>query len=248
MGNPGVRAPPWGKGRALLLARLTSCVFFLAACGTEAGLKTETLPSPPMVETASDLIATLEMAGVNATATADPSAPYFGVAGTVYLVGAEPVQVFEFESQAARRAVSETIASDGLSVAGRPVVWPDRPNIWAMGRLIVVYPGTDGGTILLLGGLLGDPLTYSAPGGDEPYPPAVTSAIRTLAAELAVDPVTVEVLAFEEVSWPDSCLGLPDPGEDCVEVITPGWRITLRLMGQTLDVRTDRIGDRVRHR
>jgi hypothetical protein len=126
------------------------------------------------------------------------------------------------------------------------MAWPDRPHIWAAGRLIVVYVGTDGGTVLLLEGILGDPITEEGEAGEAPYPPAVTAAIRSLSQELGIDPGVVEVLGYEGVDWPDTCLGLPRPEEACGQVITSGWRIRLRAGGAEYELRTDALGTAVR--
>jgi hypothetical protein len=115
-----------------------------------------------------------------------------------------------------------------------------------MGRLIVVYPGTDGGLILLLSGLLGDSITQPISHVDEPYPPAVSAAIQSLADSLGINPGRIEVLNYEVVDWPDTCLGIPEPGVACAQVVTPGWRITLIVDGQSYDVNADEYGDNLR--
>jgi hypothetical protein len=157
------------------------------------------------------------------------------------------VHMYEYPDLKSRLEVSQTISQDGMIIEWTPVTWPDRPNIWATGRLIVVYPGTDGGLILLLCGLLGDPITRPVPPADEPYPPAVSAAIQSLSESLDMNPGRIEVLSYEPVDWPDSCLGLPETGEACAEVVTSGWKITLMVSGQSYEVRADQYGDQLRH-
>ncbi len=125
---------------------------------------------------------------------------------------------------------------------GQAVDWADKPNIWASGRLMVVYLGTDGGTILLLSGILGDPLTQPAGEQGGPYPPAVVAAIAAVAREDQVDPGVIEVVAYAAAQWPDTCLGLPKPAEACAQHVTSGWRIQLRVSGQTVVIRSDDVG------
>jgi hypothetical protein len=193
-----------------------------------------------------DLLEGLSDLGAQVTDLGPAPADGFGVEGRRIQMDQAEIEVFEYESVEAREAISRTIPPEATAVGGIPAAWPGRPHIWAVGRVIVVYVGTDGGTVLLLSTLLGDSITEAAGAGEAPYPPAVTAAIRALAQELGLDPGAVEVLAYEAAEWPDACLGLPDPGEACAEVITPGWRIRLRAAGAEYVVRTDVLGAAVR--
>jgi hypothetical protein len=60
-----------------------------------------------------------------------------------------------------------------------------------------------------------------------------------LAEQLGVEPQSIEVVAMEEVIWPDRCLGLPAP-ELCAQEETPGYRITFRVLGQEYIYRTNK--------
>jgi hypothetical protein len=201
---------------------------------------------PPQIETADDLVEAIRHVGVDVVDLGEAEAGGFGVPGRRIQVGQAEVQVYGYASAEARQAISSTIPPEATAVGGLPAAWADRPHIWAEGRVIVVYIGTDGGTVLLLSSLLGDPITEAGEAGEAPYPPAVTAAIRALAQDLGADPGTIEVLGYEAVDWPDSCLGLPVPGEACAEVITPGWRIGLRSGGIEYEARSDELGTVVR--
>jgi uncharacterized secreted protein with C-terminal beta-propeller domain len=52
-------------------------------------------------------------------------------------------------------------------------------------------------------------------------------ARRDLAARLSVPIEEIRERSAEIVRWPDSCLGVPVPGQACLTVITPGFRIVL---------------------
>ncbi len=39
----------------------------------------------------------------------------------------------------------------------------------------------------------------------------------------------ISVLSVTATDWPDACLGRPKPGEACAQVVTPGYRVELRL-------------------
>lgn len=203
-------------------------------------------PVERKIETADDLVAALWDAGRAVIGTTGVGVPAFSVPTRMLQVDQAVVQVYEYVDMEARIAISQNISPDGEIVNGTAIAWSDRPKFWATGRLIVVYTGTDGGVILLLSGLLGDPLTWSSTLVDEPYPPAVTAAIQYIAYSLNVDPARVEVLSIEAVDWSDSCLGLPEAEEGCVEVITPGWLIIMRVEGQIYQVSTDQFGKDVR--
>jgi len=197
---------------------------------------------PAEIESADDLVSGLRRARGNVEVLGEAEGSILGVSGRALRFGDAEVVAYEYATLSGREAISGSIAPDGLSIGGVSVSWDGRPNIWAEGRLIVLYVGTDGGTIVLLSGLLGDPITGSAPPEDEPYPPGVTAAIGALARGLGIDPGSVDVLHYEAVDWPDACLGLPTPGEACAEVATPGWQVVLSAQGTEVEVHTDLVG------
>jgi hypothetical protein len=208
----------------------------LTACASEAQ------PTGPEIETLAEFEAALAEAGVLVSQAPNPSAPELGAVGQGLLVGNVPVQAYEYGSVVKRRLVSDTIRAGGYMVSGEPVNWPAPPNIWATGQLIVVYPGADGGTILLLSGLLGDPLTSEAPALDEPYPPAVLAAIGAASEASGALPQDIQVISYESREWPNSCLGLPEPDEMCAEAIVPGWLVRLNASGVQIVFRVDEVG------
>jgi len=81
---------------------------------------------------------------------------------------------------------------------------------------------------------------------EAPYPPAVAAAIGRLADELDVAPQSIEVVSYEEVEWPNGCLGLPGLYEACTEAVTPGWKVVLSLAGEIHSFRADAVGAELR--
>jgi hypothetical protein len=77
-------------------------------------------------------------------------------------------------------------------------------------------------------------------------PAAVTAAVETVSAQLAVAADQVEVVSFQEMEWPDGCLGLANPDEGCTMAIVPGWQIIVSVAGTTYEVRTNDTGSMVR--
>jgi len=57
----------------------------------------------------------------------------------------------------------------------------------------------------------------------------VAQARADLAMRENVSADEVEVVRVEAVNWPDASLGCPEPGMMYAQVITPGWRIVLRV-------------------
>ncbi len=85
-------------------------------------------------------------------------------------------------------------------------------------------------TVLLTGGV-------AARAG---HPQPVKIAVTHLAEELGVPEGQVQVVAVEPVDWPDSSLGLAEPGQAYLTVITPGYRVRLSVGEETYVYHTDR--------
>lgn len=71
---------------------------------------------------------------------------------------------------------------------------------------------------------------------------AVIEATTRLSQELNVAIEEVEVAEFEQVEWPDACLGIPAEGQACAQVITPGFRVVLEVDGQLYEFRSNQDG------
>ena len=143
-------------------------------------------------------------------------------------------------------AVSTRLAPDGLSLSGTPLPWEGHVSAWQAGQILVVYPGIEGGLVLLLSGLLGDPLTAQPDGPEEPYPPAVAAALVAWANSQALDPASVDVIGYTTAEWLDGCLGLPASGESCAPGAIRGWVVQLRAGERTGSAHTDDLGLQVR--
>ena len=85
-----------------------------------------------------------------------------------------------------------------------------------------------------------------AAGEQSGLPEAVVAARQALAEKLSVSPDEIEVISYEQREWTDSCLGLGGAAESCLQVITPGWLVTLGAEGQVYEFRTDQSGNAVR--
>lgn len=79
-----------------------------------------------------------------------------------------------------------------------------------------------------------------------PVPPAVALARVRAAADLGVDAGSAVVMSAFERDWSDSCLGLGGIAESCLQVITPGYEVTVEANGQTRVYRTNADGSVIR--
>jgi len=90
----------------------------------------------------------------------------------------------------------------------------------------------------------------SVPNTPTPFPElppeAVLEAQRWLATQLNVAAEQVQVVEVEQAEWTDSCLGLGQANESCLQAITPGWRAIFEINGQRYEVRTDETGSAIR--
>lgn len=75
--------------------------------------------------------------------------------------------------------------------------------------------------------------------------PAVEAAIKTLVEQEGVAEESVTVIDVTAVEWRNSCLGCEKPGQYCLMVITPGYRIILKSGAETYTLHTDRTGEQV---
>jgi hypothetical protein len=67
----------------------------------------------------------------------------------------------------------------------------------------------------------------------------VQAAKKDLAQRLNVRPESIELAGpIEEVTWPNSSLGCPEPGMMYAQVLTPGYRIKLQTSGKAFEYHT----------
>jgi hypothetical protein len=74
-------------------------------------------------------------------------------------------------------------------------------------------------------------------------PEAVLAAQGALAQELGLNSEAVLLVSFEQVMWRDSCLGVQIPNMNCLDVITPGYRVVMQVNGDQYIYHTDESGN-----
>jgi hypothetical protein len=210
--------------------------FILSACGVERP------PTPVPIKNVTEFRQALESAGVEVESLDRPAPELPMAEAQLWGIHDELIYIYAFSGeQALSRVVDELISKNGF--------FPESSRelkVWGHNAFIVVYPGSDGGTVLLISALLGDPEMSPIVGPDEPYPPAVSAAQHTLADELNLRPADVKVLDYEAMIWADSCLGLGEDREECAEVETPGWRIQLLAGDEEYTLHSDAVGTLVK--
>ena len=112
------------------------------------------------------LVDSLRAAG----ATVDPAGPevfldYFAPQGQLLTVNGESVSTFEFGSAEEVDAAAEGVSADGSHIVGpimadgtaisTAVDWTVPPHFYKVGRLIVIYVGSDSGVINILQEIMG---------------------------------------------------------------------------------------------
>ncbi len=77
------------------------------------------------------------------------------------------------------------------------------------------------------------------------YSSPLELAIRYLSAVEDIFAEEINVITFDQVEWPDSCLGVTNDGTVCAPVITPGYKIELSANNTTYEFHTDFYGSRL---
>lgn len=97
------------------------------------------------------------------------------------------------------------------------------------------------GTMPSTGTVSTPPPMQSAP--DPANAPQAALRVRdAFAQSLAAQPGEVAILSFQEVQWPDSCLGAAAADEMCAAVITPGYQVVVEHEGEQIVLHTDAEG------
>ena len=196
-----------------------------------------------------ELVEALQALGSTVEEVGEVDQPFFDVDARILQVDGQTVEVFEFSDEAAREAAAGTIEPNASMIGSIIPEWVDVPHFWSEGRVIVLYVGQDQTVIDRLTRILGQPIATGQPAVGSPpvvEPDAVLSAVNSLAQSLGVDVNQVQVVNFEQVEWPDACLGLPQGDEACAQVITPGFLVVVEVNGVQYEVRTDETGTNVR--
>lgn len=154
---------PTGYQILLVLAALA---FVLAACAGPAATPTTPAEGTEAAHGGEiggyvELVDVLRQAGASVEPQGAVQQEFFPVGAQVIQVDGQDVQVFEFADPEAQQAAAAQISPDGSTIGTTMVTWVEPPHFWAKGRVIVLYVGSDAGTIDLLGQVLGEQIAGS---------------------------------------------------------------------------------------
>ena len=76
--------------------------------------------------------------------------------------------------------------------------------------------------------------------------PAAYAAQKLLGRQLGILAEQIQIVHLENIDFPDSCLGAPQPNEVCAQVVTSGLRVMLAVQGMLYEFRTDSAGYNLR--
>jgi hypothetical protein len=105
------------------------------------------MPSPTTGATAledqASLLAALQAAGATANVGDMVTQDFFTPEGQIINVNGADIQVFEYENAEAMESEAAQVAPDGGSIGTSMVSWVDAPHFYKVGRMIILYVGSD---------------------------------------------------------------------------------------------------------
>ncbi len=90
------------------------------------------------------------------------------------------------------------------------------------------------------------PLPVSTPLEEEDSSMIVARVLEAAAKAFDVPQEKIEVVSVETVDWPSACLGCAEADDICAQVITPGYRVVLRMGDARREAHTDATGRTIR--
>ena len=156
----------------------------------------------PEVLSTADLIQRLEAGGVAVELTDERvQQPFFTPDARILKIGAESVQVFDYETVEALKSEARQVAPDGASIGTTMVSWMGPPRFYATGTVIVLYVGFDETVMRALDSILGGAFAgaeISLPPDDLPVFDPEIASVADLIGRL--ESLGLEVAATEEVA------------------------------------------------
>jgi hypothetical protein len=113
----------------------------LSACGGP-------VTPPPLTELRffngqADLVDALKKTGVTVEIRDPIRQDFFTPEGRLISVNGIEIQVFEYETPEAMEVEAARVASDGGSIGTTMVTWVEPPHFYKIGRIIILYVGSD---------------------------------------------------------------------------------------------------------
>jgi len=157
--SPAQTAAPTAAATTQAPTRTPAAATTTAPTSTPQPTSTVEVPRLGADDGTPELVDALEAAGATVSREGQISQPFFPVDGRLLRVNGAEVQVFQFENDTARKAVSDTISQSG-EIAGTDLsAILGQTNFWAVGRIIVLYVGENQSTTNLITQVAGKPIT-----------------------------------------------------------------------------------------
>jgi hypothetical protein len=108
----------------------------------------------------------------------------------------------------------------------------------------ILFAATALAVVFLFGCTHSTPPPTSAQGADlsKSRQHSFDQAVDALHDQIHTPKADIAGVSQEDVTWNDSCLGCGRTGEKCTNVLTPGYRIILRVRDATYEYHSDRGG------
>jgi hypothetical protein len=164
--------------------------------------------------------------------------PFFSVGGRQVRINNADVTLFEFPDRETHQTALATITENGGIIGAITPYWGARPNFFTRGNLIALYVGNDEATLNMLRDRFGEPVTYTNQVGGLTADTAFRLQSR-LSDRFNVGLDQIRIIDVSQQNWPDACLGLAGQNENCAQVMTPGYSITVEVGGVRYNVRTN---------
>jgi len=130
-------------------------IFLLSISACSQNRASDSPATKPAIEDQASLLIALQKAGATVEVVDFVDQSFFRPQGSITSVNDEDIQVFEYESAEAMEAEASQVAPDGGSIGTSMVTWIDAPHFYKSGRIIVLYVGSDAGTLGLLEKVMG---------------------------------------------------------------------------------------------
>ena len=110
---------------------------------------------PVTVQDEASFVKVLQEAGATVETGDSITQEFFSPEGHTVKVNGADLQVFEYESAEAMEKDASQVAPDGGSIGTSMVNWIDTPHFYKVGRVIVLYVGSDQTVLGLLNKVMG---------------------------------------------------------------------------------------------
>ena len=138
------------------MKRYSALLFLMLFASVLSGCRLGATPTPAqIVEDWASLMTALQAAGATVEVGDSITQDFFTPEGHILTVNGADIQVFEYETAEAMESEAAQVAPDGGSVGTSMMMWMDAPHFYKMGRIIVLYVGSDSTVLNLLTEVLG---------------------------------------------------------------------------------------------